>query len=104
MIAYTIINTALHESGWLNAIEQSRTNPTRNILHVTFMFHAIIIDLHVLHSMHVIMLMYMHVSCNMHEFRTFSMLHETCMYINMITCMNFGRFPCMLHACNMYTT
>ena len=59
------------------------TNPTQNIVHVTFMFHATIIDLHAVHNMHVIMLMYMHVSCNMHEFRTFS---------------------CMLHACNMYTT
>ena len=36
--------------------------PTQNIVHVTFMFLAIIIDLHVLHSMHVIMSMYMHVS------------------------------------------
>ena len=38
-------------------------------IHVTFMYHAIIIDLHVLHNMHVVM--------------------------------NFGHFPCMLHACNM---
>ena len=39
-------------------------NPTRNTLHVTFMYHAIIIDLHALHNMHVVMLMYMNVSCN----------------------------------------
>ena len=46
--------------------------PTRNTLHVTFMYHAIIIDLHALHNMHVVMLMYMNVSCNMHGFGTFS--------------------------------
>ena len=51
------------------------TSPTGNALHVTFMYHAIIIDLHALHNMHVVMLMYM----------------------------NFGRFPCMLHAYNMIT-
>ena len=46
------------------------------LLIITFKtFHAIIIDLHVLHSIHVAMLMYMHVSC-----------------------INFERFPCMLHA------
>ena len=48
-------------------------NPAQNIVHVTFMFHAIIIDLHALHNMHVVMLMYIHVSCIVHEFRTFSM-------------------------------
>ena len=47
--------------------------PARNAAHVACIFHAIIIDLHALHDMHVMMLMYMHVSCNMHGFRTFSM-------------------------------
>ena len=52
----------------------------QNTVHVTIMYHVIIIDLHALHNMHVVMLMYMNVSCNMHEFqtfRTFSM-HVTC--------------------------
>ena len=57
---------------------QKNKCPTRNTLHVTFMYHAIIIDLHALHNMHVVMLMYMNVSCNMHGFGTFSM-HVTCM-------------------------
>ena len=47
--------------------------PARNAVHVACMFHAIIIDLHALHDMHVMVLMYMHVSCNMHGFGMFSM-------------------------------
>ena len=54
-----IVRTCLDMSGRI---------PTRNIVHVTFMFHAIIIDLHALHNMHVVMLMYLfllntHVTC-----------------------------------------
>ena len=60
-----------------NPVEHPRNHPTGNALHVTFMYHAIIIDLHALHNMHVVMLMYMNVSCNMHGFRTLSM-HVTC--------------------------
>ena len=30
---------------------QLGNNPTRNTVHVTFMYHAIIIDLHALHNM-----------------------------------------------------
>ena len=37
------------------------TPPTQNTMHVTFMYHAIIIDLYALHNMHVAMLMYMNV-------------------------------------------
>ena len=51
--------------------------PTGNNMQVTCMFHANFINLHEQHNMHVIMLMYMHVLCNMQGFRG---------------------FPCMLHA------
>ena len=44
------------------------------------MLHAIISTLHEELNMHVYILMYMHVSCNM-----------------LVTCMDFGRFSCMLH-------
>ena len=56
-----------------NLIAKSDEIPTRNVLHVTCMWHEIIMDLHVLLNMHVAILMYMHVSCNMHGFRTFFM-------------------------------
>ena len=52
--------------------------PTGNNVHATCMFHANFINLHAQQNMHVIMLMYMHVSCNMQGFRMFSM-HVTCM-------------------------
>ena len=52
--------------------QYQQCSPARNAVYVACMFHAII-DLHALHDMHVMMLMYMHVSCNMHGFRTFSM-------------------------------
>ena len=65
--------------------------PGQNIVHVPFMFHAIIIDLHALHNMHVVvvMLMDIHVSCIMHEFRSFPcMLHVHYMITNInTTCM-----------------
>ena len=58
------------------------------------MFHAVIIDLHVLHGMHVIMLMYMHVSCNMHEFLTFSIhvAHACCHMREALVGAGFGEF------------
>ena len=51
---------------------------TGNTVHVTCMFHANFVNLHEQHNMHVIMSIYKHVSCNIQEFRTFSM-HVTCM-------------------------
>ena len=57
---------------------KNTTLPTGNNVHVTCMFHANFINLHAQQNMHVIMLMYKHVSCNMQGFRTFSM-HVTCM-------------------------
>ena len=62
---------------YLMKIEQLHI-PTGNNVHVTCMFHANFINLHAQQNMHVIMLMYKHVSCNMQGFRTFSM-HVTCM-------------------------
>ena len=43
------------------------------MLHLVYMLHEIIINLHELPNMHVTILMYMHVSCHMHEFQTFFM-------------------------------
>ena len=53
-------------------------NPARNLVHVTCMLHENFMDLHALLNMHVAILKYMHVSCNMHGFRTFFM-HVTCL-------------------------
>ena len=45
---------------WMN----TTAIPTGNNVHVTCMFHANFINLHAQQNIHVIMLMYMHVSCN----------------------------------------
>ena len=50
--------------------------PTGNNVHVKCKVHQHTEQ----HNMHVIMLMYMHVSCNMQEFQTFSM-NITCMLL-----------------------
>ena len=48
-------------------------DPAQNLVHVTCMLHENFMDLHALLNIHVAILMYMHVSCNMHGFRTFFM-------------------------------
>ena len=47
--------------------------PSQNTVHVICTFHEISVDLHDQHNMHVTMLMYMHVSFNMHGFGMLSM-------------------------------
>ena len=54
--------------------------------------------------LHVAMLMYMHVSCNMHGIGTFSMnipcmLHEYDMHVTCMYHACYMHVPCMLHAC-----
>ena len=72
------IDTYVNKSPYHLQSEVNGKFPTGNNVHVTCMFHANFINLHAQQNMHVIMLMYKHVSCNMQGFRTFSM-HVTCM-------------------------
>ena len=57
-------------------------HPARNVVHVTCMLHA-----------KNVILMYMH-----HAICMFP-CYCTCMFH--VACMDFGRFSCMLHACDM---
>ena len=62
---------------FLTHIESIKINnfPAQNIAHVPCMLHATYIYLL---NMHVVVLTYLHVSCNMHGFQTLS-LHAACM-------------------------
>ena len=52
--------------------------PARNGAHVACMFHAIIIDLHALHNMYVMMLMYMNTTCTLYEYKHAYNMHVKC--------------------------
>lgn len=77
------VSTARDEGRYFSKI----TGYTGKMLPVTCMLHKIIINLHDLPNMHVVMLMYVHVSWNIHGFGTL-----------------FKHVPCMLHECNMHGT